>query len=469
MVKRKNKSKKILIGIGVVILVVAMFFVISNVSQSFFSVSEVSVGVDGKVYWLLTASANKIDEGYVFSYSPEDYTKSDGTEVLPQESLTIAITKEDSGCEYGVEKKEEKILFGLRTFEYYILKNPERFANIKITDGNGNSQVLDATLIDSATIKDDDGEGEITIETQGILAGKVDCPDYENVAIVEGDGSFGVLERRDLESWLDGVSFFPSLTDLLQDVDQNTQFISSFQNPPSFDRTKLVGELNIGNGVFTITADQDYFDSVVLIPEKEVIPKIQDIIIPSKIQQDEDSTMKVLVSNLEDTSGTIIVSVESDDASIIPSSTNVQITDEKEIVYTMKTSDNVGNSEVCVEACSISQFGSSVCDSECKSFEITKEEPKEICGDNICQEFESETTCPEDCLEDDSNEDDDLICSFYQTYKEKERCGIGCSIGLKEPTIIKKCSLSTWVYFVSGIVLLSLFIGIKLGLRKLKK
>ena len=137
-----------------IFLGVGIFFILgSEVLQSVFSVSSINVGNDGKVYWTVLASANNIDAGEVFTFTPKEYIKKDGTKIIPKESLAVAITKKAGNCIYQSEKVSKKVLLFF-TKEYYLLKNFEREANILITDGNGKSIVLDSTIINQNTIYD---------------------------------------------------------------------------------------------------------------------------------------------------------------------------------------------------------------------------------------------------------------------------------------------------------------------------
>lgn len=436
----KKSVISLIIGLVLIASIIGVIFIVGIPGQSILSLSKVQL-VDGKAYWLLTASANNIDETSIFTYNPSTYTTLDGTQIKPKDSLVITFSKQESQCVYQAQKIQKSFL-GLDR-SYYILQNPEREANILIFDGNGQQTTLDATLVQSKTIKDIDGKGSLTIETQGILAGKTDCPNYENVAIVWNSGNPIFYEKSDYE------------LKLSSNARKNNIFPSSFDSFPTFNGGELRGDINIGNGVFTITADQDYFDSVVISPSKVAKPKITEIIIPEEIKEDTPSTMKVIIENDGD-DGNIIIEAESDAMSINPSSTNILLRDSKTISYTLQLTGDIGSQSVKVTACSGNQFGEGNCDTKTKSFKIVSGDTGlGYCGDGICQLFESKTTCASDCGQPDSTEQ--VECKWYQDYYTKDSFLLGQSQG---------CRLSLWLIVSSILLGLIIILALIIGIRK---
>ena len=222
----------------------------------------------------------------------------------------------------------------------------------------------------------------------------------------------------------------------------------------------------MGNGVFTIKADQDYFNSVIYIPPKIVKPKIESIDIPDEIKEDSTSSMNVVISNKENSQGIIVVKVISKDLTINPSSLNVELKDEAIVSFSIKTNKNIGGSKVTIEACSIGEFGTQNCDTESKSFSIIKEsifvpEPEIQCGDNICQSSESPTTCSIDCEidEKDSVAVDKADCKFYENFVESEKevgtgfLGLGRLVGSTKTITTTQCKTSpAWFLGVFTII-----------------
>lgn len=390
-----------------IVLIASVFVVLINtglISQSVLSISPVAVERGDNVYWVYTGSANNLNEKVTFiGRKPSNYETNDGTEIRPQKGLEVSISKKQNSCIYRVDKQTITKFFFF-DWEYYILNNPEREALIDVTSEDNQKATIDGTVVDSVTFRDNDGRGEVTLETQGILAGKVDCANYENVALYDDGGGIRFVNRNDLENRISSFNILGGLTSWLNtiqdEVRTNSQFVSSFTNI-GFDGKKVEGLLNFGNVVFTITADQEYFDSVVYTPPKITDPRIDDILIPDAIKADGTATMRVIISNRDSgTEGNILVTAQSDSASITPSSTNVLLRNNVEVNFNIKVDNRVkNNQDLTVEVCSKSQFGGENCDRETVSFDIIADTPDEFCGDNICQASESKTSCAVDCLD----------------------------------------------------------------------
>ena len=408
------EKRNVVIGIIVVLLLVGLIgagiYYGQPTSQSILSFSNVEE-IDGKLFWLVTASANNIDEGVNFLYrSPNARVNSAGDTVEPVKGMSLSISKESSRCEYQTTKNTKSYSFGVFPFkvsgsvDYYTLGNAQRVADVKFKEGGDVSSIIDATVVDTIVLEDSDGEGEIVIQTQGLLAGKVDCPEVENVVVVVANNGEVAYLKRDLFLGLED-SLLPGIASGSTDESIfNSVFTSAFDSQPEFVSLNLVkGDIPIGNGVFTITADQDYFDSVVFSPPKPVNPKIENIFVSNEIANDASSTMQVEVINLEDNSGTIRISASSSsDINVFPTSKNEILNDIIKVAFTLKSSDNAGDEVVSIEVCSTGQFSSSNCDSESVSIRILEKDdplPEERCGDGDCQSSETKATCPEDCLE----------------------------------------------------------------------
>lgn len=446
----------IIVGAGILLVVGGGFL------QSLLSVD--TTVIDDKVHWIVTGTANNLDEGYKFiRYSPDDYEREDGTEVQPKDSLDLRVSKGDSYCDYSFEENVVTKFYFV-DFSYYTLKSPERTANFIVEDENtGDSKTIDGTTEDSYTFNKDGGKA--VVEPQGILSSKEDCPDYENVVMtIDDDGNKNFYYRNQFEDYLDDMSL--SLTDIYEtlnaDLSTNTQFIEAF-NDYEVSSTEFKGDIDIGSAVFTITADEDYFDSFVYEPPKQVEPKISNIMI-GDIEQGESGSVRVFIDNMNDEEGKATISASADKSSVDPSSTSIQLKDSADSYFTVTPgSFSSGSDNICFEVCSTSQFEETNCDEQCESFEIIEEEPNEgYCGDDTCQEWETETTCPEDCSGDEKgNETESLECAWYQEAKfqnDVDRDWYNY-IGFGEPTVISKpvCATAGWVYgLIAGVVILIL-------------
>ena len=435
-----NKTKAWFMGI---IIVGGLIFIFASSNlQSVFSVSSVNVGSDGKVYWVVTGSANS-NSPEIYTFTPSKYTFTDGsgTTVTPKDNLMVATSKVNTQCVYQTTKGSYlNPLF--QTRYYYTLNNPQKVANVDFTDGNEKTQRLDGTVVQEISISDNDGSGKIRIQTQGLLSGKYNCPNYENVIIFEGDSNY--YDRLKWENNRDKIL--------------NTAFTNTLTSV-KFEGGNVIGEIPIGNVVYTITADQDYFNSVVYTPPKNAEPDVTGINIPSEIKRDSSSSMTVNIKNKVSNSGNIIVTPTSDIATFSPSVTNVNLPSSGSITVAFNV--RAINSEKCgnvkVEACGSSQFGDTLCDSYTKNFCIISDNPTKYCGDGVCQSSESYTTCPQDCSF--VPPIPEPVCKWYQEVSPagtRQDCGL---LSWKKPlgicetsTYEATCKTSTGIYIIAGII-----------------
>lgn len=409
--KKLTKKNKRNIIIGIILLAIIGVILSQNglFPQSIVSISTIPFEEGGKVYWLISSVGDSIDEGFSFKYrvgdTIKDYEKNDGSIVKPQKSMDLYFTKEDSKCEYVFSTQTRKVLFGLWKIDYFILNNPSRVADIEVRDSNGQFVILNgARNGDVKTIYDKDGKGSVTIKALGLIGAPQDCPNYENVALInDGNDNLRIVYKSDYENKLNAFSgvfgsLFGVLKYLSSEVRDNSQFTSSFDSYPQIDtrNSRLVGDIEIGSGFFTVTADQDYFDSVTYIPPKQAKPKIKDIFV-NDIKTKTTSSVRVDIINDISTKGVVTLKANAENSGIIPSSTQFTLISSATKYFTLTAGDFIGDGKVCFEVCSTGQFDSPDCDSDCENFKIIKEDVPTECGDGICQSNENNATCPEDC------------------------------------------------------------------------
>lgn len=459
--------------------VVGGYFLIKSgaLQQTALAVSSITVGDDGKVYWSFLASATDIDESVVFTSKPTSFTKDDGTKVTPQSTMSINFSKADSYCTYRYADVTKKVwILGVYPYnvDYKILSSPERTAHIRVNDGN-QAITFDATTIQSFSLNDKDGTGSVKITTQGILAGKTDCPDYEEVVVLtDSKGVTKVYYRDDWEAALNKATNFLDFTGFINaawsQVRINSNFLNSFSSYNIGD-TNFKGNVDLGSGVFTITADQDYFDSIIYIPSKIINPSIQPINIPAKLEVDSTNSFRVDITNSVAGCGYITVTATSLKSTITPSSTRINLCDSVSTYFIIKTPNIVTDDTVTIKACSVSQFGDSYCDTETKTFNIVKTSDVVVkCGDGICQSSENNATCPADCLIIVPPVTDNICTHWYETPIKTEvgvgPLGIGRLIGWTKDEI--RCGIRTEVIITVIIIILAL-IALIIYLIKFKK
>jgi hypothetical protein len=465
---KKSRNNLIIIGsvLGIVLLVVLLAFVFKGgVKESIFSLSDVNVGTDGKVYWIVTASANNPNETYIFSQTFSTYTKTDGTQVTPKNPLTLVVSPISSKCIYQTQQyiaKKSTFLFLTKDIPYYVLSNTQRVVNFDVTDSYGQTKNFDGTVIDSKTFSNSNGNA--VVQTQGILSGKYNCPEYSNVVLLNkadlnlGTGYlFGY--KSEFDSWVAGGS--------TQNVNDNTQFTSSFQSYPLFNGTTVYGDYrqNLGFAVFTITADQNYFNSVVYVPPKEPYPVVSTINVASQIEKSKTSSMNVVISNNNANAGTILLSTSSNLFSVSPQQINTILPASGSVTqsFTLTAQSTTGCGDITITACSTGQFSTTKnCNSKSSNVCIVSSSTN-LCGNGVCDSYENSATCSQDCYSPTPVPQQE--CKWYQSSTTTSSKGF---LGLF-PSTANTCSLNGWIVLGLFAVVIAFLIFVYLLFRRLIK
>jgi len=432
----KKKQKKQLQIVGVILAIVVLGLLMNgNLPFAILSSSSVQVGgedTSGGMYWVVTGTAENVDSGYTFTMLPDEEVNDLGETITPKDSLTLKIQTEEKNCEYSLSPKTSNLItikkfwITLYTYnlKYYTLLDPERNFKVKIDPDKGETKYLDGSLQDSVDIEDPDGKGTLTVQTQGALVTKDDCPDKSDVAIIESGGKYKVIYKSELDKDLSNVEdsgIYGILIDLIfnrdalydvyyRNYDTNSDFTSEFNSYPTVTSSLLVGEINIGNPVFTITADQDFFNSFVYTPPQSSDPYIDKINV-GDIKSDGTGTISVVVGNRNSNSGNVLLEISSPYASFTPSSENFALTKSSTRYFTEKANNVENQNPITAKVCTVNQFGDNKCDSKTVSQSITRDEIITICGDNICQSNENDATCPKDCYDEPGCKEENEVCT----------------------------------------------------------
>lgn len=485
---RKGKILVLLIFLGI-----GVFFIIGSdfIQQSVLSPPTTVTLQDGKVFWIMSNVVDSMDEGYTLNYrvgsNVNDYKLPNDNIVKPQQSMSLTFSKQDSYCYYTMQKNyyEYRTIFLVKkTFMYWTFNNPNRIVNVHVQSSDGQSVTWNGAQTTSKIIYDSDGKGSVVIKSLGLLSGVNPCPSNTNIAIyVNSNGFADHVYRDQIENEISKNLNYPSESAFIKIMDDgtsiNTQFLNTFTGYSSSPlQSEFKGDLNIGSPVITLTADQDYFDSIIYIPPKEVDPVIIDVNCPPAMKVGDSTGMSVKIKNYEDSSGYISIEVDGTDAVITPTSRNVKITDTITVPFTITADSEEGTGRIDIEVCSTDQFYSPNCDTDFCKFDIEEDEPLTYCGDGTCQLNEGLTTCPEDC-EGDIVVDD--LCEnktpkfLGWTWVEKETVkgrgpfGILGIIGLNKTTVTGKCVAQFLPYYIGGLVIIILGTVMILTMRKAKK
>jgi hypothetical protein len=453
-VKQKTKTT-----LFILLLAVGLFFVMgSGILQSILSVSSVNVGADGKVYWVATGVADQLDaEKFTFNFKPTNYPKSDGSVVSPK-GVDIYINKRDSYCTYVLNKKAtiRTFLFIPYPITYYELLNPAKTVNIDVSDSKGGSVTMDGTIVSSQVLNDKDGSGKVTVQTNGLLSGKMSCPESSDVIILNNK-----FVSKSAYLSASGINVINGLA-------ENTRFIQGFKTAPVIDGTSSVrGDVDVGNVVFTFTADQDYFNSVIYTPAPTGKPEISNIAINS-IKGDSTGTASVTIKNLNSGNSLFNVKASISNGIVNPSSQNEYISGSKTLYFNVKTNKVAVSDKLVVTVCSVNQFGSATCDTESKSFDITSATPTVRCGDGVCSSNENNVTCSADCKL--GVIPTPLVCTKWWQEEGTETSYKYSILGIKfGATEQKVCKTAGWLTLTEIMAVIVILGGFALYLTKPKR
>ncbi len=327
-------SQKIGAVVLAMILVGGLGLLISTSDQTVLSVSQMKVDGD-KNYWVVNAIADSLDERATFiSRLPSQGKLADGTTITPKDALQITISEGDESCEYLANRQTRVIdgpLFNNPTVVFYTLSSPERVVNFKVSDDRGNSHIFDGTTQQTETFIDIDGKGEVVVQSVGTLSTKSDCPAGTNVIVlkasentwVETDKAIEYLDRSDFTTSIEnGIGWFDGF-----EVLDSYAFIRDFANGGlDFDGNKVVGTgRDIGRAQLVLSADADYFNSIVVTPAKPAVPKIIAINLPDEAQRNSVGSMSIQIENEASDAGKALISITSNDASFTPSADDFTI------------------------------------------------------------------------------------------------------------------------------------------------
>jgi len=392
------KNDRTKIGIFVGLLAVGFIIIFSSgVLNTITSVSKVTE-VGGQPFWLANGIANSVDDGFQFNFKGTDYRLKDGSGTYePKKAVTVFINKKNSGCNYKLETVEKKGGFlGLQTLTYKTLNNPSRYANTEVSISGGNNPVVMNAFNDRQTIGEAYGDGEITVETLGLIGSEKDCPEASNIALL-GERFVFKNELDNFISDSDSINIFSLVADARNIKDANT-FTNEFNDGTlKIISNQVTGEKDIGSVEYTLEANAEIFDSVFVIADEVANPEINKVNFPSNINAGDSANLVVELSS--DVEGRVVTTVKSDEFSISPSSKIISLDGTKTISFNLAAEDSTGSYSIDVEACASSQFSTKKnCDSYTKTGKIISKEIKtERCGDGICQSFESYQSCQADC------------------------------------------------------------------------
>lgn len=389
-----NMAYKNWLAVVGLVVIAAVFAYISQ-SESILSVSSAKIGSDGNPYWVMYMSPS-IDQGKLTFFGDvkqlEPYTDAQGGKIVPKNSFEIVFDTKNPTCSYQMTDVTGTLasLFEPNTKYYTISLEAEKTQLSDVYLNDVRKTTLD--MFDIGQTYDLSLDPGITMQVQGALAGKSDCPSGYDVEI-KYNYKTTVIEIRKRSSWI------PELRD-----DFTSQFPLGCQPSTGFNQLVCSKSFkDLGSGTLTVTASTKFLDYY-YIPPEVAQPEILDIEVPTPAGSLNTEAVKVTIKNPGSTKATYGLKFTSSQASFSPSSTSVTVnpnTFEKvstTMVPMKVTSSTTG--KLCVEAYTMSQFGGTKKDYECKDFTIKPTGliiNPQSCGNGVCDSNENYATCSKDC------------------------------------------------------------------------
>lgn len=469
-------SKKVTIAVLMVVLALAgavVYSLLSTQSLSVLSLSQVKLGSNGKPYWVMQLAPSGAGEKVQF-FSPaasnlETYTDLSGGKYVPQYDFWVQFDPAPITCTYALQddtRLSTKLLNYLGVFDenvqtFDVGELPERSAPIRVTtsknpvaqsiDGFSPRQQISFNAVDG---------GSLIIESQGGLAGKIDCVDTgADLKVIQGQTTGRTSFITDKST---GIIEHGSIRDAFKQNYKSCEITS--------DKSKLVCVLGesgtAGVGTITVTADAEYLDTRYYPPTMGT-PKIVSIVAQSEIQKSSYGSAEVTVKNTGEADGVFLLR-GTKGMTILPSVQTVRLASgDSSKLYLQLVAPDVSNDksvESTLEFCSTSQFSAASCDTSTFKVDVrVKGGDAPSCGDAICQVSENYQTCPNDCAQ-------VRVCEANHMKLESGVCRCEAGFHIMEDEIgAEYCAADTGnALIIIGVfvVIILLAVAIKLSRRK---
>lgn len=406
---------------------------------------------DGIVRHITTIT---IDKGTELTYvlKGEPYTLPNGSIVTPTRQETVTFTPEPFKCNYKLTATPEPYInlidMNLNLWNYYSAFSPSLVAKTKISSSAatiGGIKIysyLDMAQIGATTIiLDTDGKGKAVVQTKGVLGGVNNCPDTSGVIFLKDQYGnpkpvdkasyiqYSQIKIRDASLVCTAYCINPLLLNSCISCISNTlsdlkhgegiQPAANFEGmckslaftDPTGTEIKsgvtcVAEEYLFSNGLATITADQDFVDSVIVAPQvlSEAIPKSMS---PTTFNSGQSNTVRFIFENIKSTTDVFQYTLSSNIGTFSSPRGNVQIYANSEapvdVTYSIPSMTTNTNYEITAKICSISAEYGEKCNIKTFNANALKYEqfnpPTNSCPNGICEPHLGETTstCPQDC------------------------------------------------------------------------
>ncbi|MFB5623323.1 MAG: hypothetical protein ACE5RP_00180 [Nitrosopumilus sp.] len=401
------KIRYIVIPLVLMMLIIGGIFYFNRSGDLPFSIISPPTSVElkgSKLFWLTTLSVDSENEELTARYIVDDNVRKqelpNGDVVEPQESFSVSFSVDSNRCEYSLQATEYRNI--LTNLKYYAVSGtPERRIDYKVSNSKTDEEKVFSAFDESQKIfSDNDGKGQIIVKSLGSLQGLRDCSQQQVWMCVDDNNELRFIDPTTIEGLL--VTGNDARVCRIYAEEFPSNFIVGFDNGYLEGQSRFIGVMpdnSIGTAVVSVSADQDFFDSIVYTPAEVVDPKITDITF-SRLVTGKTGTMKVRVENRADNFGNVQLKVSSEGLGFTPSQKTITLDTLKEVFFTVTTPFvSAEDVEVCVVASSTgNQFEAGKTDEDCVKVDIS-DDGTVSCGNSICEPELGETssTCNVDC------------------------------------------------------------------------
>jgi hypothetical protein len=439
----KDTKGKVIWAVVVVALALAVYFFI-NQPQSIISQSNNVQFTNGKLYTLTYLSINTNNQSVAY-LAGGNYTYPNGTTITAKKVSQIVFGQGNQYCRYTLAEKSDPVIgaISLNLWKYYEIQSQSLTIPVDIWSNNNYEGTFDlAPVKNTKTVQDIDGKGFATIEADGVTAQSV-CAPTSGLVVLNAHGVPHVVLKSDYITNRDNnlnliaytgncavtcaVSVITSsyaqckvcLTGYVDtlagyNMPEDPNF-NSYYSIKQFDSgyttlTGIVAGSKIANPKVLITADQDFFDSVLYSVPETTQPKIISFS-NNQITEKTVGTYNVIIQNTGNIQDNYQWTVSSDYGTFASPSGTVMISAGSQLSlpltfsapYDSSTSDKTVN--IVFKVCSNSQIPNS---QKCDTWTIQRTikntdgqiiPPAPVCGDTHCDASigENTQTCSQDC------------------------------------------------------------------------
>lgn len=443
-----NKTRNFAI-IGVIIILIVSL-VAGWIRLPGFSLLSSSTNVqfsNGNVYQVATLTIDKT-QSTTFLMTPQNYTLSNGSTVVPRNNVTFTFTPSQQFCTYRLDAQSDPVILGqnLNGWNYYGVGNPRLSAFVRINSSASNGDVtLNVTNVgEQLTLPASDGSGSVSAQVQGVLGTGSNCPDSSGLVVLNNNGQPRVVSQAAYNDYktrrindayitcgfggvLNPLSVSTCINNALVDVStgsgipEASNFRGEFQGLTFADsigtqiKTQITGVVNptrFANPVITLTADQAYFNSFIYSPPRLSQPQILSISC-GDMTESRSATIRATFRNTGATNDIFTYTISTNKGSITPTTGTIPMNagDQgvQNFVYSVPSVSSTEPYNVNVQLCTSNQIQSNCVQSQCNGNIIDVPPPAipglpqnpvtPYCGDMQCNAARGETTltCSQDC------------------------------------------------------------------------